>query len=340
MRITGNYQLSIEDKELIIDSTRGAFTLTLPDNYSPFWTCKLLFVGADINNVTIDTNGKLLNGSGSALIISNENATVTLFLQKIEEGVVYIIASNNAGGGGVYAGWTLASPNLTRLNDAIGITVEVIDIVGTEFTPFAIIDNSALGDIIIDITPLDTINNLIKTFSTKLNGVGSAGNLRIQSTIGFSDGSFEFLCSSCTLINDGTKWIILSYEPAILQLIYGDGSILAMGTNPLPLLDEPAFGTYWNIEEIRIEFGAGVTAYNTTALELQIKAGSIYLFGIPIDFIEGAENKYFIIKDFTKTISMSDLKALTITTDDASDPTLGTGTLTFWIKYEEKIFNI
>lgn len=120
--------------------------------------------------------------------------------------------------------------------------------------------------------------------------------------------------------------------------------ILAMGSTPIELLPAPGVGKYYDIERIFIEYSLNTTPYTwgtSSFLRLRPYDKRIYTFS--------SDGEIAIFKDYLTaeadgvlgiTIQQNEYlnHNVTLRTDDASDPTLGDGTLRAIITYTVRTF--
>ena len=109
--------------------------------------------------------------------------------------------------------------------------------------------------------------------------------------------------------------------------------IRAMGTAPLELLPAPGVGKYNSVESIVSEYKHVGTAYTAaTATGIFIKQGSITNFSMDISQLTSSNSSAVFLVPSSAIIPLN--TALTATTDDGTNLTLGTGTLKFIISYK------
>jgi len=332
--ITFDYTLSVNDmnKTLLVDTSKVAVTITVPKITPSGFKVTLIGIGGteSTNNITIAGEGATINNSASVAVTNDR--PIILINKTSDNGSNYNLVTNAGAGGGGDSGWTLGVDS-TILNDDLGLNFGLVSDAADSLNPYSVIDTS-LNDVQASIDDLETEGQL------KIYKVQGENNIILDSIAGFSDGTQTLtIYDSAIIIFDGTVWQILYNNEWKTKVVdVSSAEILALGT-PVELLQESAFGKYPELEEIKLKFSAGATAYvNPTASQIQIKCGSIVLAAVPIGFIEGADSKYVVFRDFPQAISMSDLRVITMTTDDSSDPTLGDGTLQAIIKYKVNTF--
>ena len=135
------------------------------------------------------------------------------------------------------------------------------------------------------------------------------------------------------------------YTETIVNI--SSAQILAMGTSPIELLPAAGVGNYYDIDKIVIEYNHNTTAYTSPDLAIN-SGGSLWGF-VYSQFVllAGAEDSVtkvvspmdynatdFITASYNQTLN----KGFEITTYDASNPTLGDGTLRVKIYHKTVTF--
>jgi hypothetical protein len=117
------------------------------------------------------------------------------------------------------------------------------------------------------------------------------------------------------------------------EVSFAFAQIRAMGTTPLELLVAPGAGKYNSIDSIIQEYKHVGTPYTAaTASLIIIEQGAVSFNSIDIAQLTASVSSSAYLTPSTTQTPLN--TALTATTDDASDLTLGTGTLKFIISYK------
>ena len=123
--------------------------------------------------------------------------------------------------------------------------------------------------------------------------------------------------------------------------------LLTLGSVGVEFLPAPGAGFYYDVSKIIFEFTYGSAAYslvdNTLMLTLGNELGFIHrdLICGPINrtAVFTSNNPYFVpVDEYIYTQPLQTDMALTLTTDNGSDPELGDGTLRAIIEYEVRVF--
>lgn len=129
--------------------------------------------------------------------------------------------------------------------------------------------------------------------------------------------------------------------PTTVEVDITSAQILAMGSTPIELLPAPGAGKYYDIEEIILEYTYGTTAYGNLPQPMP-SMGNFYS-EIVVGFLTNTNNDAVIIRDFGREsigVYQNNIinQSLTLGDFNASNPTLGDGTLRAIITYTTKTF--
>lgn len=133
--------------------------------------------------------------------------------------------------------------------------------------------------------------------------------------------------------------------PTVATVDITSAQILAMGTTPIELLPAPGVNKYYDIEKIILEYTHVSTAYTSTETTLIYSGCSVtpvhidFLTQISNAVVESSNGGVLTSVDSTSLSYPYALnQSLTLGTFNASDPTLGNGTLRAIITYTTRTF--
>ena len=159
----------------------------------------------------------------------------------------------------------------------------------------------------------------------------------MSNTIGWGKGS----------LNNSIGWGQGGFEYAETIVNISSAQILAMGTTPIELLPAPGVGKYYDIDKITFEYTHNTTAY-TYSSYLYVYGQTEY--GVVTSLITDPNDKVWILRPNGTTPPVDGVEnysfgygeqlnnSVTIGTWDASNPTLGDGTLRVKVYYKTITF--
>ena len=139
--------------------------------------------------------------------------------------------------------------------------------------------------------------------------------------------------------------IFSEYNYDYVSVPISSAQILSMGTSPISLLAAPGAGFYYDIPKIIIEYTYNTAPYSTSAKQLVMSNAQVAI--VEQTIITATSNRVAIIEPTKYDASalpyivhnVSQLnRALEFSTIDASDPTLGSGTMDIKIWYKIRSF--
>lgn len=237
---------------------------------------------------------------------------------------------------GTAAGTDTYTVTLNPVIDAIDTGVPFLVKFGITNTGAATLNLNGLG-----------AKSLVKDASTAL----VAGDIVVDKYyVGVYDGTNIQLTNMTTA--PASEWTSATVNISAAQ-------ILAMGSTPIELLPAPAANTYYEIENIRLEFDYGTVQYqSTTATHLVINdQGRVPSQTISVikafgggGLIGGNDNTVVVLKpqsqsyyDAVNTFTFAEATSLgtgnvSLGTNDNDNPILGDGTMRAIIRYKVRTF--
>lgn len=139
--------------------------------------------------------------------------------------------------------------------------------------------------------------------------------------------------------------IFSEYNYDYIKVPVSSSQILNMGNTPISLLAAPGAGFYYDIPKIIIEYTYNTAPYSTSAKQLVMSNAQVAI--VEQTIITATSNRVAIIEPTKYDASASPYivhnvsqlnRALEFSTIDASDPTLGSGTMNIKIWYKIRSF--